>query len=271
MTQQELKILEKDYNNGLSLQQLGKKYGWNHTWIHKMFKRNNIPLRSLSSSHIQHSGNYDFFAQIDNEAKAYFLGFLYADGSITHNSMKLTLHKKDLHILNDFKKAINSSHQLINDRGYIRFSIGNKKLYQDLLKQGCGHKKSLILKFPTLNQVPEYLLNHFVRGFFDGDGCITYGIKTKYKYVHWKVSFISTIPFNKILRKILGNKADKSISNLTLSQEKDNIKMCYLDISGICKEKLQSIYAYLYKDAHFFLKRKHNKFQEILKLPKKLI
>jgi hypothetical protein len=268
MTQQELKILEEDYNKGLSLQQLGKKYGWNSAWIHTMFRRNNISIRDLSKSHIVKDCDYSFFSKIDNEAKAYFLGFLYADGSITHNSMKLTLHKKDFHILKDFKKAIGSAHAFVNDRGYMRFCINNKQLYNDLLKQGCGHKKSLTLKFPTLEQVPKNLLPHFIRGFFDGDGSINYSIDKKYGYIKWRTSFISTIPFNQSIQNILGENIESSISFLKLSLEQDNKKLCYLSIGGNKIDKIQKIYYYLYNDASIFLKRKKGKFEEIFRLLK---
>jgi len=43
----------------------------------------------------------------------------------------------------------------------------------DLIALGCIPRKSLLLKFPTSNQVPEHLIRHFIRGYFDGDGHFT--------------------------------------------------------------------------------------------------
>jgi intein/homing endonuclease len=45
-----------------------------------------------------------------------------------------------------------------------------KKLHDDLVKHGCVEKKSLILQFPK--DLSQELISHFVRGYFDGDGCI---------------------------------------------------------------------------------------------------
>ena len=53
-------------------------------------------------------------------------------------------------------------------------------MFNDLIKQGCVPNKSLILTFPNKHQVPENLINHFIRGYFDGDGSINYGIRERY-------------------------------------------------------------------------------------------
>ena len=53
-------------------------------------------------------------------------------------------------------------------------------MFNDLIKQGCIPNKSLVLTFPNKHQVPENLINHFIRGYFDGDGSINYEIREKY-------------------------------------------------------------------------------------------
>lgn len=54
-----------------------------------------------------------------------------------------------------------------------RYSFRSTKCKQDLIDKGCVPKKSLILNFPTENQVPRKLIRHFIRGYFDGDGWFT--------------------------------------------------------------------------------------------------
>lgn len=53
-------------------------------------------------------------------------------------------------------------------------SLRSQKTVDDLKQLGCIERKSLILKFPTEEQVPFDLLHHFIRGYFDGDGSIFY-------------------------------------------------------------------------------------------------
>ena len=62
--------------------------------------------------------NKDYFERIDSKDKAYFLGFLYADGcnSISttqhHCTIILNLQEKDKDILDIFNKYINSNKPL---------------------------------------------------------------------------------------------------------------------------------------------------------------
>ena len=117
------------------------------------------------------------FETIDTEEKAYWLGFLYADGSVgsTDNRIELGLAEKDLKQIEKFKNFIGIPNKIsyrATSKSY-RYTFKSIPCKTDLIKQGCVPKKSLILKFPTKEQVPQDLIKHFIRGFFDGDGCIS--------------------------------------------------------------------------------------------------
>ena len=114
------------------------------------------------------------FHTIDTEEKAYWLGFLYADGSVgsKEDKVELGLAEKDYHHLEKFKNFIGLPNKISyreSTKSY-RYSFRSKSCKQDLISQGCIPKKSLILKFPTEEQVPRELIRHFIRGYFDGDG-----------------------------------------------------------------------------------------------------
>lgn len=47
--------------------------------------------------------------------------------------------------------------------------IGSHKIYNDLFELGLYPNKSLTVNFP---KIPQKYLGHFIRGYFDGDGCI---------------------------------------------------------------------------------------------------
>lgn len=49
------------------------------------------------------------------------------------------------------------------------FRIGSKKMYVDLVGLGLCPKKSLIIELP---EIPDSYFQFFLRGYFDGDGCI---------------------------------------------------------------------------------------------------
>ena len=117
------------------------------------------------------------FETIDTEEKAYWLGFLYADGSVgsKDNRIELGLAEKDLKQIEkfrDFTGIMNKISYRPQTKSY-RYSFKSIPCKADLIKQGCVPKKSLILKFPTEEQVPKNLIRHFIRGYFDGDGQFT--------------------------------------------------------------------------------------------------
>ena len=117
------------------------------------------------------------FEKIDTEEKAYWLGFLDADGCI-HNGrnydygIELGLQEQDYSHLVKFKDFIEKDNKIcyrekINS---YRYQFKNKTMNKDLINLGCVPHKSLILKFPDEDQVPDNFLIPFIRGYFDGDG-----------------------------------------------------------------------------------------------------
>ena len=110
---------------------------------------------------------------------AYVLGFFAADGTMIVNNRGahfIEFHSTDKQLLLIVKKLFGSNHKIsTRDKhnpkwkvGY-RLQIGSKEMFNDLLKHGFMPNKSLILKFP---EVPRKFLRDFVRGYFDGDGCV---------------------------------------------------------------------------------------------------
>jgi len=110
---------------------------------------------------------------------AYVLGYLYADGSmedafyIRGKYIKVTSIDKDR--VQIIKKLLDSKHKIVkilpmNYKRKMGYSlrIGSHKLYYRLIELGLYPNKSLTVKFP---KIPPKMLNHFIRGYFDGDGC----------------------------------------------------------------------------------------------------
>jgi hypothetical protein len=164
--------------------------------------------------------NENYFTQIDTEEKAYWLGFLYADGYIEpiYRKQKIKamravigLQEADRNHLEKFLIHIESNAPItqnitiLNHKNYYsnRVRINNTKMCKDLIKLGCVNNKSLILKFPNDDIIPKHLIRHFIRGYFDGDGCVYYKEgekidnrnKKKYKYKRLMVSIVGTESF----------------------------------------------------------------------------
>jgi hypothetical protein len=247
----------------LSLNHIAKICKRNRQTIANLLKKNNINLRP---KHIckRCFSDSDYFKIINSEKKAYWLGFLYADGYVCKNYIGLKLAIKDLNHLINFSQELKSTHAIVKDVShryrkeyeYCSINIYNQQLVKDLLNAGCLHNKSLILKFPTQDILPENLTNHFIRGYFDGDGCIHYSIKKIKHQICPGVDFIGT---ENMLERIKYFVMPDSKSNI---RKKDNIYV--LTLGGI--HQVQKIYHYLYENATIYLERKHNKFLEIFNL-----
>lgn len=103
---------------------------------------------------------------------AYMLGFWFADGCIYGGKMfDITVHAKDKYILKQFAKELQYEGNIYDyvDRQACRINFSCVVIYRDLIALGGTENKSLTVQFPN---VPKEFLPDFIRGYFDGDGCI---------------------------------------------------------------------------------------------------
>lgn len=181
---------EKHINLGKTLREIAKEFNVCKTTITEVFKLLGLHSHGEEESYKKRAKvNIYKFDSIDTEEKAYWLGFLYADGcvSITKKdySVIIELAKVDLDHLIKFKKFLEDK----RDDSYIKIYTKKKKgikdtlscfyrahskyLAQALVKLGCYPRKSLTLKFPDESIfVRKELIYDFIRGYVDGDGCI---------------------------------------------------------------------------------------------------
>ena len=115
--------------------------------------------------------NQDFFKTWSSNM-AYILGLWFADGCIYGGKMfDITLHKKDKYILKKVAEQLKYEGPLYDsvDKQASRINFSCKVIYDDIISLGGTEKKSLTVNFP---EVPKEYLPDFIRGYFDGDGCV---------------------------------------------------------------------------------------------------
>ena len=246
------------YENGQGCYSIAKKYNCSHSTINNILKRNNINTKKLPNNYRKFNLNENFFENINSEEKAYFLGLLMADGCIYKYNVRLFLQEKDSELLILFLKHLESEHHLYNiinnpkHSNQKGISISSKKLSSDLKKLGCIEKKSLVLSFPNIE---ENLINHFIRGYFDGDGSVfSYKRLINNKiYTEKGASFISSPSFIDKLKKIL------KIGNSYFTNQNKNKQLIIKSESELLKLK-----EFLYRNSTIYLKRKFDKFNELI-------
>jgi hypothetical protein len=201
-SEDEENAIKEEYLNGDSSVTLGKKYHCHPSVILSIVRRNGGNTRNNKENSRLYTHNETFFEVIDTEQKAYWLGFFYADGYVSSVQNKhltgLSLSVVDKEHIEKFKNDINATNPIkiytptlsgYSDDDYCRILLSSETTYKQLIMQGVLEHKTSILMPPP--HVPLHLKRHFIRGYFDGDGCITY-------YMHYdnkrdKRYFSSTI------------------------------------------------------------------------------
>lgn len=225
--------------------------------IMRLLRKNGVVLRPLR----QYTVNEQFFEKIDTQEKAYVLGFLFADGCNQRNG-SIQLSIIDLEILEKIKTAMNFEGvtRIIKPKIKSRkiqycICIGCRKMSNDLIKLGCVHNKTYFASFPKEEQVPNYLINHFIRGLNDGDGIIT---KNSKKNV-WTTRIVGT----KMICEGLSKTTNKHINIpgcVCPLHVSPNHTTYGFTIGG--KNQILKYLNWLYKDATIYMERKYQKYLE---------
>ncbi len=221
----------------------------------------------LKSSLLHRKYNLDesFFEKIDNEEKAYWLGFLSGDGFITAgNKVRLSLSIKDKKHLKKFKEAVKwtGKDYLHKDTNGLEVYFRSLKMMKDLARYSITQRKTFTIKFPNL---PKPLERHFIRGVFDADGCINRAKrvsigKSGQIYIFYGGEF--NIEGNReFVSAIQSRLVELGLPFNSISYPGRSINR--VRYGGI--NQLKMIYKYLYENASIFLERKKKLFEDILK------
>ncbi|GAA0348258.1 hypothetical protein GCM10008931_44430 [Oceanobacillus oncorhynchi subsp. oncorhynchi] len=266
------KIIDS-YATGESVLKLSKSFPYSYDVIHYFLTRCGVKIRSNKVTARKYFYDENFFEEIDTEEKAYWLGFLFADGYISKDEYTYkfgcALADKDKNHLNKLVTSLKSNTPVHNYKaskssfkegaGYSRVIFVGDKICKDLMRYGCTEHKSRTLKFP-MDHIPKVLIRDFIRGYIDGDGSITKTfVKSRNCFVY-TVKIVGTYEFLKgihhefketLSAKFNPRKRDESHIN-TYSQEYGG------------ELQVEWILNYLYKDANIFLDRKYNIFKEFV-------
>lgn len=198
--------------------------------------------------------NQYVFDDLRIEAAAYWLGFLFADGCVTDYFKVLRvqvnlgpLDGAHVSLFRDFLET-NASICVKKDSSHHQLIVANNYLCSRLIEYGCVPRKSLTLEFPK--SVPAESMHHFIRGYFDGDGCFCFRRERGRKTPQLATVFVGTACFlNGVREEFALNRPG------CLHQGKGvNRNLCFLSYGG--NRQTYAIAEYMYRDATIFLKRK---------------
>lgn len=227
-----------------SLKEIAAKYNTTRKVLTRWVKQSGYDI--YPKKQLNYKDN--LFEIIDTEEKAYWLGFIYADGYVSDKyDFEISLSLKDIAHLEKLGNFLDK--EIKKDNFRCRLIINNKRLTNSLKDKGVIPRKSLTLKFPK--KINSYLIPHFIRGYFDGDGCIYLG-QSKTKTKSHAVSLLGTMDMLKnieIFSKVKvyyahDKRHHENCFSFRINKSQDIVK--FLD--------------YMYKDSNIYLDRKYKNY-----------
>lgn len=209
--------------------------------------------------------NENIFETIDTHLKAYWLGFIYADGynNETKGELEIDLKDSDSEHLLKLLKLVEAKNIVIKNKKIklnnkifyaSRIFLSSRKLSNDLKKLGCTQNKSLKIKFINNTLLSKEFIPSFIAGYFDGDGSVgKYNRAIQLSFVSGSADFIYS----------LENELKKILNNLHINKKRNS--NCYsLSCSG--KQNIINFYNYCYRylNKECYLLRKQNIFNRII-------
>lgn len=241
----------------LSQKEIGKIFNLTQTNIGKILRSYGIKLKKSRLNMSKLNLDVDYFKLIDTPKKAYWLGFITADGGINKNNSKLTICTADLEVLEKLKKDIQSEHKISEihnfdkrtNKTYHEYSIQitNEIFVNNIVKHGITNNKTNVCEFPKID---EELYSYFIAGLFDGDGSVSlHKNKLRCNLISTKeiLDFIDNLLLKFDILPCKKNKVTENKTNVYKQYWYKNSKK-FLD--------------YIYQgDSEIYLSRKYNKYR----------
>lgn len=235
--------------------------------ISKVLKENNIEVKRVLKF------NEHVFDSIDSEEKAYWLGFLWADGCIVsinpekpNYAIELGLASKDRNHLVKYCNFLSLSkdrikdkvclpRKLVNKTTYVsRVQLSSTHMWKTLFSYGMVPRKTYDERFPYENTFKDSsLVRHFIRGYFDGDGCLSWHNK---EHTRPAAQIIGLEDFLQKLMTYLPNEINYRIPSKCSNSILYNVSWA--------SNKAMIFLNYIYKDCNIYLDRKFDIYSSLL-------
>ena len=257
-------IIKYYLSQPMTMKQVEDKYELSHPTITKILKY--VPKYTKAKLNNPNLREH-FFQDINEEAKAYFLGLLISDGNVFKDntgrqaSISITLDLKDEYMLEKFKEVLQANTSVGHDgRGCGQIAVRSNIMAEDLAKYGVVPRKSYSTYLP---KVSYEMMPHLIRGIFDGDGSIMakldHNKNGHNRFLH-SISFCGT-------HKLMEDISNYSFEHLNLKQKplvydyKDR-QLSELKIQNI--EDMQTFGDWMYNYSTIYLNRKKDIYNNFL-------
>ena len=256
ITKSDIINMQKMYENGKILREIAEEYNTTYSTVSKLLKNNGVVIDRYTYHFNEH-----YFDDIDSEEKAYIIGLLWADGHncMDRGSIIIELQEQDKDLLEKINVLTENERPLREQKlsnknskwqNQYRLVWQSRHLSSLLNTYGMCQRKSLVLEFPQW--LDKTLYSAFIRGYVDGDGCISLSYDGKFA----SFNMVGTKMFLTSVATIFKEELNIDVNITRDSRARDPI--CTLRCGK--KTDVVKLLNWLYKDAHIFLQRKFDKY-----------
>ena len=256
-------IIKYYLSQPMTMKQVEDKYELSHPTITKILK--DVPKYTKAKLNNPNMKEH-FFQEINEEAKAYFLGLLISDGNVFKDntgrqaSISITLDLKDEYMLEKFKEVLQANTSVGHDgRGCGQIAVRSNIMAEDLAKYGVVPRKSYNTYLPLIS---KEMMPHLIRGIFDGDGSIMAKPNPSNdghnRFLH-SISFCGTHQ----LMEDISNYILENLEIKTAVYDYKDRNLSELKIQNI--DNIAKFGYWIYRNSTIFLNRKKDIFNDFLK------
>ena len=279
------------YNSGMSPDQISRVVRTASTSVTQFLRNQGITLRLPETYNVKYEVDHTYFENINTFDKAQLLGMITADGYIEpkKHTLNLGLQEKDYAYLEWFKKCVKSTHPIIishratknkefangcicDTSNNYKFTVCSQQIHSDIQRHNIVHRKTYCdLGLP--DTLPKELYGAFLLGLIEGDGSVGYysyqrKIQTKTLGIRINTNEYGTVSV--LVQPKIGQELFEYITEtlglVASLKPKRKIKNNLHNIELFDPESIIKLYHILYDNASFVMKRKHDKYLEIMHL-----
>lgn len=218
-----------------------------------------LGLQIKNTKRINRKLKSDYFSNIDSPIKAYWLGFLFTDGSVDHyrstGRIRLQLQQQDIEILEKFKEDLGIESKIIYDKRQnsvcCSIEFTDEQIYNDLAKYNIIPNKTYAIDKIPYEKIPQKFLHAYALGLFDGDGSLycsdNYSTDVCINYTAYHETEVED--FQNLINKL---------ANIETKNKNFFTSAWHTQWRG--RKQVLSILDVLYDNSPRYLKRKHDKY-----------
>ena len=239
----------------------GAEFNMSDHLVRRLLLENGIHIKSIQEANVaKYNLNHNYFS-IQGHNQAYIIGFLGADGNISakDNRIDLELFPADYEILEKIREELELERPIKVYEcasGYTKNKLffHSAQIKKDLMAYGLVPNKTYSKDYHFPYKLKECYIIDYIRGLFDGDGSIK------------KTGSSITFQIDSSKKEILDEiqcflKQNYNIETNITSTKKKNVTLYRLYCYG---DSAKAIYKILYTPNSLYLKRKYEKWQELM-------